>query len=363
MKAHSKAVALKKVTPMTTFYIRNKTIWLNYHADGKRYRKTTKLEDTPANIKLVETKLIPALDAKIATGDIFKKKPKTFAHYGDIFLKQKSELKSYFIKSPMYRKVIAFFGERNIDTITRLDIKQYINSLDMKSVSKKGYITCIKEVFELAVDDEILTNNPALNIKLKNDERVKIDFYTKEEVLRLLRSAKGVIKAYLEIAFNTGMRSGEILGLQLSDFRDDGYIHIQRTRTKGEIGSGKNNNAKRTVPFTQEMYRYAKEIQPKDNIFIFGNINDAGLLRSQWSKVCRDAGVPKYKLYATRHTFATLMLRENALSINEIAGLLGHSSPKVTLTHYASVIEAKSINFKPIFELYGHKSVTNEKTN
>ena len=79
-----------------------------------------------------------------------------------------------------------------------------------------------------------------------------------------------------------------------------------------------------------------------NHIFVFGNIDDASLLRTQWRDVCIDAGLPRYKLYSTRHTFATLMLKENIVSINELAGLLGHSSPKVTLEHYASIIESKN---------------------
>ncbi len=57
------------------------------------------------------------------------------------------------------------------------------------------------------------------------------------------------MKPYLEIAFNTGMRVGEILGLQIADFKDDGYIHIKRTRIKGILGNGKTANAVRKVPY------------------------------------------------------------------------------------------------------------------
>ncbi|MCX6051373.1 MAG: site-specific integrase [Campylobacterales bacterium] len=157
------------------------------------------------------------------------------------------------------------------------------------------------------------------------------------------------------------MRVGEILGLQIADFKDDGFIHIKRTRTKGIIGSGKTNNAIRKVLYSSLILDEVKKIQPKDNIFIFGNIDDASLLRSQWRDVCTDAQVPKYKLYSTRHTFATLMLRENIVSINELAGLLGHSSAKVTLEYYASVIESKNIDFGFNFSLFGHDTVTAEQ--
>jgi hypothetical protein len=41
------------------------------------------------------------------------------------------------------------------------------------------------------------------------------------------------------------------------------------------------------------------------------------------------------------------------VSINELAGLLGHSTPKVTLAHYASVIDAKTIDLGKNFDLFG----------
>lgn len=360
---HSKVVTTKKGKKgMTTYYIRGSTIWLNYHVDGKRIQKSTKLKDTPKNINLVMNQIIPSIDIKIATGDIYKKKPKTFEYYGGIFLNQRDSDKSYHLKQGYYLRVIEHFKGQNIDTITRLDIKKYLISLNMKSKSKSVYKSCIKEIFELAVDDGVLGFNPALSIKLKQDFREDIQYYTKEQVQILLSVSTGVIRAYLYIAFNTGMRVGEILGLQLADFKEDGYIHIKRTRTKGMLGSGKTNNAIRKVPYAPYILEEARKIQPKDNIFLFGNIDDASLLRTQWRDVCIAACVERYKLYSTRHTFATLMLKENIVSINELAGLLGHSSPKVTLEHYASVIQSKNINLGANFSLFDVVSCDNAVT-
>ena len=151
------------------------------------------------------------------------------------------------------------------------------------------------------------------------------------------------------------MRVGEILGLQLSDFKEDGYIHIKRTRTKGIVGTGKTNNAIRNIPYPKFILDEIKKTQPKDNLYLFGDIDDAYKLRYMWENVCKIAGVEKHKLYSTRHTFATLMLQENIVSINELAGLLGHSSSKVTLEHYASVIESKNIDLGANFSLFRHK--------
>ena len=356
MLAHS--VSAFKGKGMAKYYIRGGKIWIVYYVDKIRHRKSTGLDESPVNIKTVTQVIIPALTTSIATGEIYKKKPKSFRHYGNIFLKEKSSIKSYFLKHKYFERVIDYFGNKDIDRITRLDIKEYLLSLDMKSVSKSTYKSCIKEIFELAVDDAVISTNPALNIKLKSNERTEVKYYSKEEVLKLLSVADGITKAYLEIAFNTGMRVGEILGLQISDFKDDGYIHIKRTRTKGVLGSGKTNNALRKVPYPDYVLEEVMKVHPKDNLFIFGNIDDAGLLRRRWKSVCEDAGVEQYRLYATRHTFATLMLRENIVSINELAGLLGHSSPKVTLEYYASVIESKNINLGANFSLFRHNTDT-----
>jgi hypothetical protein len=47
------------------------------------------------------------------------------------------------------------------------------------------------------------------------------------------------------------------------------------------------------------------------------------------------------------------MLKENIVSINELAGLLG-------LEHYASVIQSKNIDLGANFSLFGHDTVTVE---
>lgn len=339
---------------MASHYKRGNKIWITYFVDKVRHRKSTGLDYNAKNIKIVENEIIPQLMKKIATGEIYKKKPKSFEYYGGIFLKQKSMNRSYFTAVGYYRRVIEHFKGRNIDTITRLDIKEYLISLNIKNISRNKYKSCVKEIFELAVDDGVIPTNPAINIKFPQDRKTKIEYYTREEVEKLLIVAKGVMKTYLEIAFNTGMRTGEILGLQLSDFKDDGYIHLKRTRTLGVVGEGKNYNAKRNVPYNAYMYELAKSIQPKDNLYLFGNIDDARKLRFMWRDVCIDAGVKKHKLYSTRHTFATLMLQESIVSINELSGLLGHSSPKVTLAHYASVIESKNIDLGSNFALFRH---------
>ena len=359
MLLHSETVTTKKGNKMISYHVRGSIIWLNYYVEGKRIRKSTKLRNTPQNLNIVKNQIIPSLIQKIESGDIYKKKPKTFEYYGDIYLKEKENNKSYMDKLGKFLSIIDFFKGRDIDTITRLDIKKYLYDLPMKSKSKNTYKSCIKEIFEFACDDGVLSYNPAIAIRLKPDVKEDIQYYSRNEVNRLLSVATGVMKPYLHVAYNTGMRVGEVLGLQLGDFKEDGFIHIKRTRTKGIIGDGKTNNAQRKVPYSKEMLEIVREFQ-SDNIFIFGRYDCASKFKRRWAKVVKDAEIPHYKMSCSRHTFATLMLRECIVSINELSGLLGHAKAKTTLECYASVIKADNINLGKNFSLFGHNMVTIE---
>ncbi len=342
---------------MAKHFLRGNTIWIVYYVDDVRYRKSTKLKNTPSNIKIVKNTIIPELMIKIATGGIYKKKPKTFRYYGDIFLKHKeNRLRDFLHKLPYFQRIINYFDNQDIDKISRLDIKEYLNNLDMKSMSKNIYKSAIKEIFELAVDDEVISSNPALNIKLAPDTKEDIEYFSKDEVIKILDASYGVIKPYLLIAFNTGMRPEEILGLQFKDF-EDGYINIKRVRTKGRIDYPKTKSSFRKIPYPSFIFDEIKKLK-NNSLFLFGNIDDAGKLRYQWAKVLRDSNLEHKKLYCTRHTFATLMLKDNIVSINELAGLLGHSSPKVTLTHYTSVINPELVNLGKNFSLFSQSTDT-----
>ncbi len=67
-----------------------------------------------------------------------------------------------------------------------------------------------------------------------------------------------------------------------------------------------------------------------------------------------------------RHTFATLSLK-NGMPINVLSRILGHSSPKVTLQHYASVLNDEYIeddrllscvpDFVPVTPKEAHKAL------
>ena len=352
-------ISVRKDREMVQCFKRGNKLWINYTLDGKRYKKSTGLDDNAKNRKLVNFTIIPQLLTKIVTGEIYKKKSKSFQFYGEIFLKQKEKyLRAYHTRLPYFLRVLEHFGETDIDKITRLDVKKFLFGLKMKSASKGSYKSCINEIFELAVDDGVLAHNPALNIRLPKDVKSPIRYFYEYEVEKLLRVATGKMKVYLLLAFNTGMRPEEILGLQFTDVKDK-IITISRVRTKGRVDYPKTNNSFRKLAIPQFIVDSINQLK-SDSLYLFGSMDDSSKLRKPWMKIVNEADVEYRKISSARHTFATIMLQKKLVSLNELSGLLGHSSPKVTLAHYASVIDSSLIDLGENFSLFGHNTVTME---
>ena len=335
---------------MATCFAIGKKLYINYTVDGDRKRKTTGLDDTKENRKLVETTIIPKLSQMIVTGEIHKKKPKIFEHYYMMFLKRKDAHRSYHIKKHAWEKLNSHFKDKNIDEITRLDIKQYLANMPIKSNSKGVYKGALVEIFDMAVDDGVLNTNPALNIKLPSDAKKEVDYFTKDEVALLLENSESELHHFLLLALYTGMRPEEILGLQMGDIQE-GKIDIKRVRTCGRIDHPKTRNAIRRIPCPAFVIEEIKTIK-NNHIFLFGDNDDVSCLHDRWWRLLKKCNMDRRKIYSCRHTFATYMLQDGVVSINELAGLLGHSTPKVTLTHYASVIDAKTIDLDRDFDLF-----------
>ena len=58
----------------------------------------------------------------------------------------------------------------------------------------------------------------------------------------------------------------------------------------------------------------------------------------QFAQIARAVGMKGFRFHDLRHAFATLTLK-NGTSVSEVSELLGHSSPVITLSTYAHVIE------------------------
>jgi integrase len=147
---------------------------------------------------------------------------------------------------------------------------------------------------------------------------------------------------------DTGIRPGESLALKWEDVDTAGRtLRIERALSEGHIKSTKTEEP-RTVDLTQrladalagwqshiEAEALTSNARPSEYLF-----TDAGLhLRApdvarQFQSLLRRAGLPKFRLYDLRHSYAAQLLKSGA-PITYVADQLGHSKPTTTLLFYA----------------------------
>ena len=210
----------------------------------------------------------------------------------------------------------------------------------MKTV--KTYKSVFKQILDLALEDEIISKNPFIHIRLKKTQKPDIVPFTKKEVDEIIASADGWFKNYIALAFYSGMRAGELLGLRWEDISfQERYIFVRHSIRKGEFDTTKTGE-ERFVPILDVALPYLKDqfhITGLMNGFVFCHENgkpfkDSSSFLTRWKNLLRRAGVPYRKFHTTRHTLATTLLSSGLVSVNEVAAILGHSTVQTTLNTY-----------------------------
>ena len=341
---------------MVTLRSRNGILYLDYYYESKRIQRSTGFKDTKTNRKMLEKEIIPELMKRIYLGDLKKPQEKKFTYYFDkyVFLHQND--RSFKSRKYVYTKVNEFFGSYNISSIKRLEIKEFLERLQLKSSTKKDYLKCLKGVFDIAIDDEAIEINKAVGIKLKADAKEPVQIFSSSEIELMLSNADTMFKNYIGIALYTGMRTGEILGLMHSDILDD-RLCVRRAISKGSITSPKTIGSVRDIPLFESVKPFLesqKKISNSLYLFDFNGtfIKDANFFRRRWTKLVSDCDITYKKLYSTRHTFITAMLNSGKFKIMEIAAIVGHNSPEMIMKNYAGFIQSEHLKINTNIELF-----------
>lgn len=170
-----------------------------------------------------------------------------------------------------------------------------------------------------------IDDNSCFNlIKLKeNPGRDRV--LTQEEVQRLMGSCRQSRNGYLYcivlMAFTTGMRQGEILGLTWNqiDF-DNKLAHLKETK------NGTPRSVPLVVPVVEELVHLYQSRNPAKNLVFasktaFGKID----INKAWNEALKRAGIEGFVFHSIRHHFATLAARSGASNL-QLKTALGHKT-------------------------------------
>lgn len=341
-----------------SFYVRGNKIYVAGNVDGKHYRISTDKVANKANLKWIEKNHRDVLLKLINE----KKQPKStnLVEYGrqSLSANEYSRKQSTIIGfSCLFNKhIVPFFKNYGLSDIKPSDIKAFQSHLLTKGLSVKSVKNVrvvLSTILNDARADELLATNPIEVVKLPKAEIVSdIIPFTIEEVKIIINSIDHdvMFKSFLTIAFFTGMRTGELLGLKWEDVDFNAHrIHIKRSRRQGLTSTPKNGKDRLIdiLPVAnmalKDMYRQTG--LKYDYVFLSARnqpFSESGtIIKNRWKPLLIKNGLMYRRLYETRHTFATMML-QGGEDVVWVSKMLGHGDISTTMRFYIKYIPNKT---------------------
>ena len=235
--------------------------------------------------------------------------------------------------------LVPFFGKIRLDEINVVHIERYKSLMVAKRISPKtinNRLTVLSKCLRCAHD---WLGSPMPTIKLLRCPPPKTDYLTTAECDMLLTSTKGQLQEMVLLALRTGMRQGEIRGLQWSSIdwqnRSITVRHTQYDRKRVLVSP--KSNRERHIPIDADVYEML--FRRKQLVgYVFTNPQRNGepftshRVEEDLGIICRDAQLRRITWHVLRHTFATqLTLRGVPLTV--VKELLGHSTIATTMRY------------------------------
>ena len=328
-----------------------------------------------------------------------------------------STMKNYIYMYELFVKPT--FGKKKLVQVKKSDVRRFYNQLIDDKVLKPSTVDVIHnivhQVFQIAVDDDMIRSNPAANMLRENkmahgseiEKRKALTLEQEELFLGYLARTPKYQHWYpvFYIMANTGMRVGEITGLRWCDVdMENGIISVNHTLVyynhrdeKGcyfSINTPKTKAGIREIPMTEgvkQAFLMEKEFQEECGMksvshiegysdFVFvnrnGEVQHQGTLNKALQRIMRDCNsevlekkgvdsnpalLPKFSCHVLRHTFATRMC-ESGLNVKVVQSVLGHADVTTTLDIYVTVTNDLKKREITAFETYlktGAKQMAN----
>jgi integrase len=178
-------------------------------------------------------------------------------------------------------------------------------------------LNILKHLLNLAIEWELISTNPAQNVKLPRVPAGRVRYLQPGELRAAMEACPDWLKPIAGLLAFTGMRRGEVLGLRWLDVdRIGGRILLPQTKN-GEGRIVWLNGLARQVLDSLPEGAPTDQVFPQSGQVIPENVSLAFL------RACRRVEILDFRLHDLRHTAAS-WLRMQGADIHTVALLLGH---------------------------------------
>lgn len=278
-------------------------------------------------------------------------------------LKQRLRENTFITKENIiYKKILPFFKDKKMNTITAKDVIKWQNELlayrdENGKPYSKTYLKTIHNqlsaIFNHAIRYYDLKSNPAAKAgHIGEKEAGEMEFWTKEEYQKFADAIMGKPKSFyaFEVLYWCGIRVGELLALTPGDFDfENGLLRInksyQRIGKRDVITEPKTKKSIRTIKMPNFLCEEIKEylnmlygIKPNDRMFVVTK----SFLHHEMDRGSKAAGVKRIKIHGLRHSHISHLI-DLGFSAVAIADRVGHESIDITY-RYAHLFPSKQVD-------------------
>lgn len=271
-----------------------------------------------------------------------------------------------------YKRIQKELGWRKLTSLNLIIMQNALNEL-VSDNARKNTKKIPVDMLEKAIDSDLLTKNVAkqLNTVISKEDKKERRVLTVSEAELFLGEAQSSFYYNLFVlAIETGMRIGELCGVQWKDIDfDKKVLYVRHTlcyfQKDGkyifEMHDAKTKNGRRTIPLTTRALEALKRQRIQKQKILFKGIETEEQYRdlvfvtknnrpTQQFIVQEAIGAivnrirkehPDYEMFSPhclRHTFATRAI-ENGMQPKTLQKIPGHGSLQMTMDLYCHVTE------------------------
>ncbi len=365
-------------------------IWYFDEQGVKRRKVFSSKTKTEAQQKI--TTYIAQFNEEVRNSDESQKIIKdSLTHWLQVFKFPSVERTTYDrLECTAQHQVFPLIGEKIVGDITAADLKSVLNNWMEQGYAyttvKKVHIL-LNEYFRYLTEEGFIQKNPMQSVPMMKranflaaqdkeclPEQEQVTIFTPTEIAKFKWEAFSTFangkRKYQQAAayilmLNTGLRTGELLGLLNSDIDlERRVLHLERGvkevwRRDGlqaepgrdvKVGKLKSATSKRTVPLNDTAIAMIQDLRKEayfgeDTPLVpneHGDFTRPVNFRKRYYRILAAAGIEKKGLHSLRHTFASNLVNGikqedgtiKSLTPRQVADLLGHSTSQITELYY-----------------------------
>lgn len=265
-----------------------------------------------------------------------------------------------------YVRMEKYWGDIDLVDMTPDIIQGFINQslLDLSHATVNKYCQTLKMCFRYAITKGYISETPMDLVIIPRRQRSEIHPFSPEEIKLLLQlPVPNWIRDGIIIAYRTGMRVGEVYGLEWADINfNEQFISVQRSQCR--VGSEafvklpKTKAGIRRIDIDTTLALHLIEMKERlefETKYVFPNPNDPQKFLIPWNistylrQMCRDAGIPERNFHTLRHTHASVLLAHGTHP-KIVQERLGHADVRQTLTTYSHMTPTIQKQAVDVFE-------------